>query len=83
MYNNNYYNPAYNENPDDERFFLAPFLLGGIAGTALGYGISNNNNNQGGYYAYPVVPAYPVYPVYPTCPNCPNNSTNNNYYYYQ
>ena len=81
MYNNEFY-PTYPTNQDDERFFLAPFLLGGIAGTALGYGISNNGNNQNGYY-YPVVPAYPVYPVYPTCPNCPNNSTNNNYYYYQ
>lgn len=65
--------PVYYGNPEDERFFLAPFLLGGIAGTALGYGIQNNNM-QNGYYPYP------VYPVYPVCPNC-SNSTNNNYYY--
>ena len=58
-------------NAEEDRFLLAPFLLGGIAGTALGYGISNNN--QGNYY-----PMMPVYPVYPTCPNC----SNNNYYYY-
>ena len=63
--------PPYYGNPEEERFLLAPFLLGGLAGTALGYGISNNNQNN--YY-----PMYPVYPVYPTCPNCP---VNNNYYY--
>lgn len=66
----NYYNP------EDERFLLAPFLLGGVAGTALGYGISQNNQ-QNGYYPMPVYPVYP-YPNYPTCPNC----SNNNYYYY-
>ncbi|MBR4693461.1 MAG: hypothetical protein IKQ06_05945 [Bacilli bacterium] len=60
-------------NPEDERFLLAPFLLGGVAGTALGYGISQNNNQQ----QYYPVPVYPVYP-YPQCPNC----NNNNYYYY-
>ena len=49
---------------DDERFFLAPFLFGGLAGTALGYGIANNNqiNNQG-YYYYPQ-PMYYPYPTY-------------------
>ncbi len=63
--------PVYS-NQEDDRFLLAPFLLGGVAGTALGYGISQNNQNQ--YYPMPV---YPVYP-YPPCPNC----NNNNYYYY-
>lgn len=28
---------------DDDRFFLAPFVVGGLAGTALGFGIANNN----------------------------------------
>ena len=28
--------------PDEERFFWAPFVVGGLAGTALGYGIANN-----------------------------------------
>lgn len=28
---------------EDDRFFLAPFLFGGLAGTALGFGIANNN----------------------------------------
>ena len=69
MYNS--YPVSYN-NPEEDRFLLAPFLLGGVAGTALGYGISQNNQNQ--YYPMPV---YPVYP-YPLCPNC----NNNNYYYY-
>ena len=74
MYNN------YPINPEEERFLAAPFLLGGIAGTALGYGIANSNQNN----YYPVYPVYPSYPMYyqptGTCPNC--SSTNNNYYYY-
>jgi hypothetical protein len=61
--NNNIY---YNE---DDRFLLAPFLLGGLAGGALGYGISNSNKQQ--YYPYPVY-YYPTYPMY----------SNSNYYYY-
>ena len=66
--------PINYQNPEEDRFLLAPFLLGGLAGTALGYGISNNN--QPNYY--PVYPIYQPMP-YPPCPNCP---TNNNYYYY-
>ena len=69
MYTN--YQMPYDGNSEDERFFLAPFLVGGLAGTALGYGIANNNQNQGYYY-----PPYPVYPVYPTYP------VENNYFYY-
>ena len=65
--------PMNYSNPEDDRFLLAPFILGGIAGTALGYGISNSNN-QNNYY-----PMYPIYPIpYQQCPNCPTN----NYYYY-
>lgn len=61
---------------DDERFFLAPFLFGGLAGTALGYGLANNNNNS------MMVPMYPIYPVYPTTyPMVPTYSSNTNYYY--
>lgn len=46
---------------EDERFFLAPFLVGGLAGTALGYGIANNNqmNNNGQCCGWNFVP-YPV-----------------------
>lgn len=63
--------PMSYHNPEEERFLVAPFLLGGLAGTALGYGIANNNQNN--YYPMGV----PVY--YQPCPNCP---ANNNYYYY-
>lgn len=65
----------------DDRFFLAPLVVGGLAGTALGYGIANNNqiNNQGmpccGQPMY-FVPfqQYPQQPMY-------SSSNNNNYYY--
>lgn len=62
-------------NPTDNRFFFAPFLVGGLAGTALGYGIANNNqlnNGKGPIYG----PLYPIYPPYPTFP-----TYSNNYYY--
>ena len=78
MYNQNQYMNNYNDqymmNEEDDRFFFAPFLIGGLAGTALGYGIANNNQiNNGSYYQpYPVYPVYPVYPNYPI---------ENNYYY--
>ena len=73
MYPNNQI--IYSEYPQsDDRFFLAPFLFGGLAGTALGYGIANNNHNN---YQYPI---YPMYPVYPTTPIVPTYS-NYNYYY--
>lgn len=50
---------------DGERFFLAPFLVGGLAGTALGYGIANNNQMNSVYYPQPYYQPYPMY-VYPT-----------------
>lgn len=48
-----------------------PFVVGGLAGTALGYGIANNNQLNGRYYqpCYRPMPVY--YPVY-------YPSTNNN-----
>ena len=68
------YNPTYYEG--DDRFFFAPFLVGGLAGTALGYGIANNNQiNHSNYY-----PAYPMMPVYYSYPY-PYSSYSNNYYY--
>lgn len=71
MYNN--YQNQFMNNPEDERFFFAPFLIGGLAGTALGYGIANNNQINNGYYQpYPVYPVYPTYPTYPV---------ENNFYY--
>lgn len=60
--------PTEGVSADGERFFLAPFLVGGLAGTALGYGIANNNR-----------PPYPMYPpiYYPT----PYPVYTTNYYY--
>ena len=71
MYRNNN-NPVIYK--DGERFFLAPFLVGGLAGTALGYGIANNNqlNNHGGYYPQPIYPV-PMPYNYPCCGNNYNN----------
>ncbi len=78
MYSN--YQNMYPNQPtyygEDERFFWAPFVVGGLAGTALGYGLANNNqiqNQQPNYYypAYPIYPSYPVFPTYST----------SNYYY--
>ena len=72
--NNTLNYPSYEiQNPGDDRFFLAPFLVGGLAGTALGYGLANNNqlNHQGGYYPQPI---YPIpMPYYPCCGNNYNN----------
>ncbi|MBQ6135475.1 MAG: hypothetical protein IJI60_04075 [Bacilli bacterium] len=59
----------------EDRFFLAPLLVGGLAGTALGYGIANNNQMNHSYY-----PAYPMTPVYYSYPY-PYPSYSNNYYY--
>lgn len=61
----NEYGPNQGFDNDGNRFFLAPFLVGGLAGTALGYGIANNNqmNNQGGYFYGPAYYPYP-YPMY-------------------
>ncbi len=74
--NNNYQSPYIVNNSDEERFFFAPFLIGGLAGTALGYGIANNNQINNGYYQpYPIYPVYPTYPTYQTYP------IENNYYY--
>ena len=77
MYQSNYIIPnnrrvMYQNHPNNTQNdrFLAPFLIGGIAGTALGYGIGNNN-----YYNRP--PYYVPYQPYQYIPY--NNS---NYYYY-
>ena len=75
MYNNYPNNTIYYDGED--RFLLAPFLLGGLAGTALGYGISTNNKQQ----YYPIYPMYPMYPTYYNYPTYPTYSTSSNYYY--
>ena len=63
----NYYDNYYDNYSDDERFFWAPFVVGGLAGTALGFGIANNNqmNSNQGYYYAPMYYPYPTY-VYPS-----------------
>ena len=76
MNNKNYSTYAYN---DGERFFWAPFVVGGLAGTALGYGIANNNqinNMNPNKYGYSYYPVYPI-PYYPYG----YNSFSNNFYY--
>ncbi len=62
----------------DDRFFLAPFLVGGLAGTALGYGIANNNqlNNNGGCCGYGQVPI-----MYYPQPYYTNFNSSNSFYY--
>ena len=74
---NNYQSMYKNNNQvlynDGDRFFLAPFVVGGLAGTALGYGLANNNqlnNYHGGYFPQPI---YPMPYNYPCCGNNYNN----------
>lgn len=91
MYNNQYdlNNFEYPYEFQDDRFLFTPFLVGGLAGTALGLGIANNNQMNNGQYnnmpamypAYPFFPAYQQYPICPNCPNSPQYTTSNNYYY--
>ena len=66
-----YQNAMYRDNSGN-RFFWAPFVVGGLAGTALGYGIANNNYNRPNYgFGMPCCPMYyQGYPMY-----------TNNYYY--
>lgn len=73
-YNQSFTNNSgiYPQASSDDRFFFAPFLVGGLAGTALGYGIANNNQIKGVYY----MPPPPIY-YYPS----PAPYTYNNYYY--
>ncbi len=64
--NNNGFQKQQNVYYQDDRNLLVPFLFGGVAGTALGYGIANNNmyNNRPQYYYPPVYfRPYPPYGV--------------------
>ena len=56
MYSNQYdfNNYQYPMEYQDDRFLFTPFLVGGLAGTALGLGIANNNQiNNPPYIPYP------------------------------
>lgn len=90
LYGNSSYPSNYTYVQDGDRFFLAPFLVGGLAGTALGYGLANNNqmNNNccgGGFYPIYPMPAYGYgqqqYGNYGQIPNSFSNYNNNNFYY--
>ena len=50
----------------DERGFWIPFVVGGLAGGALGYGVANNNflSHNGGYYNQPRPCCQPGYPAF-------------------
>lgn len=69
MYQHRYIIPnnsitMYRNNPNDgDRFLLTPFLFGGLAGTALGFGIANNNqiNRPPCCGMPPVMPIPPIY----------------------
>ena len=69
MYNNQYdfNNYSYPLEYQDDRFLFTPFLFGGLAGTALGLGIANNN--QINHMPYPNYQFIPVYPPVPYCTN--------------
>lgn len=75
---------------EDERFFLTPFLVGGLAGTALGYGIANNNqiNGNNGNCCQPMMIWQPVWqPMWQPMNQTPqtisntNTNTNSNFFY--
>ena len=62
-YNYQYPNTYYYPNQSDERFaggFIAPLLLGGVAGYAIG----QNNMNGRPMVFYPQRPVYPMYYPY-------------------
>lgn len=64
-------NSSYPVGNDDDRFLLAPFVFGGLAGTALGYGLANNNQLNN-YNRPPCCTFYPIpqpMPYYPTFNN--------------
>lgn len=59
LQSNNYTYGSY-QNSEDDRFFLSPFLVGGLAGTALGFGIANNNQiNRPPCCGWQMMPFFP------------------------
>lgn len=84
MTSSTYYPTATDGSTEDDRFFLAPFVVGGLAGTALGYGLANNNqinnNNQNccmqPMFFYPVNQQMPM-----SNPYMFSNTNSNNFFY--
>lgn len=77
LHSNTYPYISTSQSSDDDRFFLAPFVVGGLAGTALGYGIANNNQiNRPPCCSWQVMPM----PYYPQQQFSNFNSTNSFYY---
>ncbi len=74
LQSSNYSYDAGFQNPEDERFFWAPFVVGGLAGTALGYGIANNNQIN----RPPCCGGMPMMPYYQPVPTFSNT---NSFYY--
>ena len=60
LHSNSYVYSSY-PNSEDERFLLAPLVVGGLAGTALGFGIANNNqlNNRPPCCGWQMMPYFP------------------------
>ena len=84
MYRNNNYGNYSNYSSDGDRFFLAPLVVGGLAGTALGFGIANNNQmNRPNCCGMPPVMIQPYpYPVYhQPYGNFTSTNTNTNTFY--
>ena len=68
------------QSTDDDRFLWAPFVVGGLAGTALGFGIANNNQLNNGNYGRPCCGWQPMpMPYYPQ--QYPTFSNTNSFYY--
>lgn len=75
LQNLNYSYDVYHD-ANDDRFLLGPLLVGGLAGTALGFGIANNNQINRPQCCGPQMMPMPYYlPQYPTFSN-----TNSFYY---
>ncbi len=76
LQSSNYAYSSY-QNPDDERFFLAPLVVGGLAGTALGFGIANNNQlNRPQCCGWQMMPYY-----FPPQQQYTNFSNTNSFFY--
>lgn len=75
---------TYATNSNDDRFFgpfVAPFLFGGLAGTALGYGIANNNQINRPCCPNAVYYPFPMYQQSASMYQQSSPMNTNNFYY--